>query len=402
MALSEQQIAAKRKKLHSIFRTIRKNGPIERRQIQTLTQLSWGTVSQYTTALLNTGILKQTLSEAKAVGKTPLMLDINDSDNFIIGIDFNIHFIRIMMMDLKGNSIESSITPIVDASRMTDLLLEAVRTLLDKYPGKTFLAISISVQGSVDPEKGIAKYLSFEPTWRDLPLKDILYETFKLPVYTFHDPDCILYASKYYEDFFDSNVKNAILLNISLSIGMSFMTDYHRIYHSTCSHSGELGHTCVVPDGDLCSCGKQGCLEAYSSTTGIVNRFISGVNEGEKTILTKESAFTVTYDTIRFGAQNGDAFCLRLFQEAGTYLGRAIANVATLLEPDLIILYGEFANAKELFDESMQKAYSESVYNCNQSNIVYSTLGGTAPILGAAMYAQELIIEDFLYSAIEG
>ena len=50
----------------------------------------------------------------------------------------------------------------------------------------------------------------------------------------------------------------------------------------------------------------------------------------------------------------------------------------------------------------MQKAYSESVYNCNQSNIVYSTLGGTAPILGAAMYAQELIIEDFLYSAIEG
>ena len=58
MALSEQQIAAKRKNLHSIFRTIRKNGPIERRQIQTLTQLSWGTVSQYTTALLNTGILK--------------------------------------------------------------------------------------------------------------------------------------------------------------------------------------------------------------------------------------------------------------------------------------------------------------------------------------------------------
>lgn len=397
MKLSEQRLHDKKNNLRKIFRTVQKHGPIERKQIQDLTRLSWGTVSQYTGTLLRADIFQQSLTASKNVGKTPLNLDISDQDYYIIGVDFNFSFIRVMLLDLKGRLLNSRITPVTDGSRIIEMLLASLDDIISQYQGKNILAISISVQGNIDEDRGIAMYLSFEPTWRNLQLKEVVKNRFNIPTYTFHDPDCVLLAEKYFGSSFDDSYKNVIALNMNMGVGMSFMVN-SKLYHSTHAHNGELGHINVVEDGALCSCGKKGCLEAYSSRIGIVNRFIDAVNEGRETIVDKNAIFSITYEAIRDAALAGDSLCVSLFKQAGYYLGNAVASVATILEPDAVILYGEFANDHILFETIFTETFRKNVYACNQTAIHYSNLPGTAPVLGAAMYAQEKIIEDFLLS----
>ncbi len=395
MASFEQRILEKKNNLHNVFYSIVKNGPLERKKIQEETGLSWGAVSQYTSSLLNANILKQSYAETKNVGKTPLLLDINNEDFYIIGVDFNFSYIRVMMLDLKGRTISSSITPVADASLVINLLLSALETMLMQYTEKHILAISISVQGNIDEEQGIAMYLSFEPTWRDLKLKEIVLNKFHIPTFTFHDPDCVMVAEKYFDPSFDPNARSVIVINMNMGLGMSFMTN-SKIYHSAWLHHGEIGHINAVNDGALCSCGKRGCLEAYSSKTGIVNRFISAVNEGVHTILNIDNIFSVNYETIRNGALSKDPLCLELFRDAGMYLGNTVASLVTTLEPDTIILFGEFTNDQTLFAESFEQFYRKNVYTLAKTKIIYSPLSGTATSLGAAMYAQEKLIDDFL------
>jgi len=129
---------------------------------------------------------------------------------------------------------------------------------------------------------------------------------------------------------------------------------------------------------------------------GIVSRFADEVNRGCKTSLDTDEMFSITYESIRDHAVAGDSLCLSLFQQAGRYLGNALASVATILEPDIIILYGGFLGDRDLYQADLEQTFQSNVYTCNKTSLCYSDLPSTAPVLGAAMYAHEKIITDFL------
>lgn len=397
--MSTQRLVDKQNNLKNIFRTVQKHGPIERKQIQELTQLSWGTVSQYTNALLQSSVLSQSMVTSHSAGKTPTTLNINGDDHYIIGVDFNFSFIRVAVLDLKGTPVKNHITPVTDGSRVIQLLIESLEHIIGQFQNKNILAISISVQGSIDEDHGIVLYLSFEPSWRNLTLKEAVESRFGIRTFTFHDTDCVLVAEKYFGSAIQEEHRNIVLLNANMGLGMSFMMR-SKLYTSTFGHSGELGHITVHEGGLPCSCGKRGCLEVYGSKMGIVSRFVDEVNKGSKTALNTEEMFSITYESIRDHAVAGDPLCLTLFQQAGQYLGNALASVATILEPDIIILYGGFFGDRDLYRDVLEQTFQNNVYTCNQTSLCYSGLPSTAPVLGAAMYAHEKIITDFLLNRV--
>ncbi|MDR1133485.1 MAG: ROK family protein [Synergistaceae bacterium] len=397
MSQIKERIKDKKEKLKTIFRIVQKHGPIERKQIQKMSKLSWGSVSEYSASLIGSSIMKQSLALAWNVGKTPLILDINDQDNYIVGVDFNFIFIRVVVLDLKGRLIKTRMAPVTDGSRVVDILLSTLEAIISEFaPDKCLIAISISVQGNLDEERGIALYLSFEPTWRNLKLKEIVENRFGIPTFTFHDPDCVLVAEKYFGNAMKEEYVNVVTIIMNLGIGMSLMTN-SKLYNSTSGHHGELGHITVVEGGALCSCGKRGCLEAYASRTGILNRFIDAVNEGKTSLASRDDVFSITYDTVRDGANAGDSICLEIFRNAGRILGNTIASLATMLDPDAIIIFGELAHDRNLFEDMMMDNYNANVYPGNETKVVFSDQGASAPVLGAAMYAIEKIIGNFLF-----
>lgn len=401
MSKSFQKIDVKRSNLSQVFRIIQKNGPIERKEIQHLSSLSWGAVSQFTTMMLSADIIKQDFRPLGKVGKNPSMLEINTQDNYVVGVDFNFKSIRVVLLDLKGDIVKSRVAAIINGTRIVDTLLSTLEdTLSDVIGKKNILAIGISTQGNIDEEKGIALYLTFDPAWRNLNLKQIVEERFQIRTFVFHDPDCILIAEKYFGNAFCSDLKNVITLNMNYGVGMSLMID-SKIYSSEGGRHGELGHTTVVPKGALCSCGKRGCLEAYASKVGIINRFIEAVNNGEKTTVNVGDSFGITYETIRDAAKKGDTLCAGLFMQAGEFLGQSFSSLASIFNPDVIIMFGEFANDRILYQDVMEQIFNADLYPGSKTKLFYSELGGSATSQGAAFFALDKVLADFLMEKTE-
>ncbi len=401
MKPSSHQVDIRIKNLCRVFRAVQKKGPIERKQIQAYTDLSWGAVSQLSAALVRANVFEQSLHPAGNVGKAPLVLDINKNDNFIIGVDFNFETIRVMVVDLKGCIIKSKVAVVIDASNIVELLLTTLENTIGEFlVEKNILAISLSVQGNVDTLQGVALYLTFVPTWRNLKLKQAVEERFNIPAFVFHDPDCVLIAEKYFGDAFNESYKNVITLNTNYAIGMSLMIN-SKIYSSSNGRSGEIGHITVVPDGALCSCGKRGCLEEYATKAGIINRFMEAIDNGEATAVDVDDAFRLNYETIREYAHKGDSLCLRLFKNAGRLLGQTCASLSSIFDPDAIILFGELANDRPFYQDIMEQAFCESIYPGATTKLVYSNLGASAVALGAAFFALDNILYSFLTQKAE-
>ncbi len=396
MAGSILKSTIKNNNLQAVFRIIQRYGPLERKHIQEYSKLSWGTVSKFTALLEQAKIIVQNPNPVSNVGKTPSLVGINGEDYYMIGVDLNFRDIRIVVVDLKGNIIRSHIAGVPDSSQMIHILLERLGTTIQEYlENKNVIAISIATQGNIDSEKGIALYLTFAPTWRNIRLKEIVEKKFHIPTYIFHDLDCVLIAEKYFGNSIEDHYRTVIALNTNYGVGMSLMINA-QIYAGANHRSGELGHSVAVPNGALCSCGKRGCLEAYASKVGITNRFIDAVNSGEPTMMNVADSFRIKYDSIKKYARLGDQLCQKLFDDAAFYLGISLASLSSVLDPDVIIFYGELADDRELYQEKLYKVFSENVYPGNATKIIFSSLKGSAVALGASFYALDEILSDFL------
>lgn len=382
--------------LKKVFRTIWKHGPIERKEIQNHVNLSWGAISQFCNQLIDAGIVVQTSNPKGNVGKIPNIIDVNVDDNYLIGIDLAATTIRAMILNLKGEAVETQIRTVMSSLSVTDQLISIINALLVNYIGrKNILAIGVSCSGNVDTETGTLLQLMLAPTWKNIEIKKELEKHFNIPTFVLRDPDCVLYAEKYLGTIYEHQYKNVLHVNINYGIGAAVMVD-SKVYTSIGKTYGEIGHTKVKTDGTLCNCGRRGCLEMYASKLGIVHQFVEAINNGEKSSITASNSTDFSYETILSHAQMGDELCRRLFQQAGHLMGHVFANLATVFDPEAIILYGDLARAKDLWEENLMETYNEEIYPQTKTIIHFSQLDASAPMVGVAFYAFELIMDEFL------
>jgi glucokinase len=162
-----------------------------------------------------------------------------------------------------------------------------------------------------------------------------------------------------------------------------------NLWHGAHGMGGEIGHMTIAPDGPRCNCGNYGCLEAYSSATGMVRGATEAIKEGKRTILKKLSANDknqITAKMIYEAAAQGDRLSIAILKEAGSSLGIAIISLINILNPDMIVLTGAVTGAWDLFmpaafEEIEKRAYSPII---KRTKIVRGKLPGSAGVVGAA------------------
>ena len=190
------------------------------------------------------------------------------------------------------------------------------------------MAISVSVGGPLDVLEGIIKSPPHLPGWDDIPLKKLLNDKFKLPVYIEHDGN----AGALAEYFFGAGrgSRSIVFLTLGTGFGAGLILD-GRLYRGTSFVAGEIGHIRVADDGPY-AYGKHGSLEAYCSGAGIeklagmmfLDRWPNGISARELGDL----------------AFDGDTQAIEVIERSGKYLGRAFALIADLVNPQKIILGG--------------------------------------------------------------
>ena len=180
-----------------------------------------------------------------------------------------------------------------------------------------------------------------------------------------------------------------IYLTISTGIGGGFIID-DRLLVGAQGIAGEVGHITVLPDGPMCGCGHRGHLESFSSGTGIANFVESELKKGRVSILSLEPQ-KPTSRMVAEAAANGDELANEAFEIAGTFLGRAIADLLHIFNPTVIVLGGGVSNSRDLLLNPVKRTLESSVMTpeyIKDLQICFAKLGDQAGLVGALALAR--------------
>lgn len=360
-----------------VFNKIRNEGPVSKRELQEITGFSWGNISSITSQLLNDGYILPSGKVETFVGRKPEAFDVNQNDNFIIGIDFSTKGVLGVVCDLKGRMIFKTELRFTEREKEAalNILYSAIEQLLNKVKSKKILYVAIAMQGEVDSENGVSVTLKKIKNWNNVPMCSLIKEKFGIDSVMFHDPDCVLHTEKYYGALSGCHVGNAILLSLTNhGVGMAALID-GKIY------KGQSGKTCEI--GNM-------LMPVYENTTP---EFFQNIFTADWLI--KNSGYTnseITLNQIVLNARNGLQKEKRAFEKLGDILGVALNNASWFFNPEQIILFGSFCKFSDLFLDNANKKIQELMSE-DAPKIVVSEFDDTAAAIGAAIFAADAFIE---------
>jgi len=224
--------------------------------------------------------------------------------------------------------------------QITALVEEALSSAVGEV-----LALSVSIGGPLDVEKGLIKGPPNLPGWADIPLKSLLAGRFHVPVYLEHDGNAGALAEFYFGA--GRGCRNIVFLTMGTGFGAGLILD-GRLYRGTADVAGEVGHVRIAEEGPDCY-GKPGSLEGYASGTGIAKlatMMYPGLWEGASVI-----------DLYR-AYSSGSEPAAEVFKRAALYLGRGFALLADLLNPERIILGGLGMRLTDALVEPAMKTFA--------------------------------------------
>lgn len=177
--------------------------------------------------------------------------------------------------------------------------------------------------------------------------------------------------------------KNMVMVTLGTGVGGGIIVDGKPL-SGTHGAGGEIGHICVnETETAKCGCGKTGCLEQYASATGISRLAEKWLKQDGRATCLRESDLSAK--AVFDGLKDGDAIAEEIIEEFGAYLGHALANIAVIVDPAVIVIGGGVSKAGEILLEYVKKYFYEKAFFANQdTKFALAQLGNDAGICGAA------------------
>ncbi len=285
-------------------------------------------------------------------------------------------------------------TPATDPEAIANAVVELVTEL---STGVEVEAVGVAAAGFVDSERSTILY-SPNLSWRNEPFKAELASRLGIPVFIENDANAAGWAE--YRFGAGRGVKHMIMLTIGTGVGGAIIVDGHMV-RGGFGIAAELGHINVVPDGVLCGCGQRGCLESYGSGTALLKAakqlVASGAPEAKRLAELEAEVGSLSGVEVYRAIQERDPGALALLTELGTVLGRAVASLVAVLDPELVVIGGGVSAAGDLLLEPIRKAYLEHLPARGfrpELRIEAATLVNDAGVVGAAELARIELTND--------
>ena len=312
--------------------------------------------------------------------------------NIAIGVDLGGTNIVSAIVNYQGKIVNRLKVPTLAERGKEATIKRIIETIHENIIQSTIaldniIGIGIGAPGPLNVKKGIINFAPNLPGWEGVPLKKILEDEFNMKVVLENDANAAAWGERCFGA--GQGVNNLVCFTLGTGIGGGIIIE-GNIYHGSNYGAAELGHMTVNKDGPRCNCGNYGCLEAYSSATGIKNRIKSRIQKGVKShFLTFDNDHLIesmSLKSIFETARMGDDLTQSVVEEAIAYLGIAIANIANMLNPEMIILIGGITNEGDNLLNPLKKEVAGRTLNSNYKflKIVIGKLGDLAGALGAA------------------
>jgi glucokinase len=309
------------------------------------------------------------------------------SDRIYIGVDLGGTTIKVGICDERGNLVRTYEGPTGSehgSDYVLDRIAEYVHIIVKESPYEwgQVAGIGAGIAGFMDIPEGFIK-LSPNLGWRNVPVKKILEEKLGKAVRIDNDANVAALGEAW--SGAGAGIPNCVCYTLGTGVGGGIIIGGH-IHQGYKGMAGELGHMAVVPDLEAinCGCGKIGCLETVSSATGIIRMANDAVKRGDQTSLSDVAQ--ITAKDVFDAAKAGDEVSLRIIDRAALYLGKSMALVAVVINPQRFILGGGVSRAGDILFNPIRDYFRKFTPEAVQDgvDIVPAVLGNDAGVVGAA------------------
>jgi glucokinase len=310
-----------------------------------------------------------------------------------LGIDMGGTGIKLGLVDVHGKLMKSVRLPTPTESspeEIAHLVADQAQALLHDTDRKRIVGIGVGCAGDIDPVRGVVR-ISPNLCWNQVPLKALLSKRLKHPILLDNDANVAAWAA--YSVEAKRKVKNLICVTVGTGIGGGLVFD-GKLYHGATGTAGEIGHMTLYPGGIPCTCGNEGCVERYIGAKAMAKDAKDAIGLGQETLITKLAGgdlANITPLVIQRAAEAGDALALRLWEQAGTHLGIALASTVNLLNPEWIVLAGGLSRAGKLLLDPLRRTILKHSFPtpAKAVKLVISKLDQDLGMVGAGLLAHE-------------
>ena len=343
------------------------------------------------TELIEEGLISDYGKFESTGGRKANLYGLIGDAGFILGVDVKKYYINIGLLNFKKQLIhqKSRITFKLDnTAESLNQLIQIIQNFIKEVGIKKdkILSLGINLSGRINHTKGYS-YTFFH--FQEEPLSEIIQEKIGIKTYLENDSRAMAFG-----EFCNGEVnteKNVLFVNLDYGIGLGILID-GKVYYGKSGFSGEFGHIPFFNNEIICHCGKKGCLETEASGNALLRKFKEKIKLGSTSSVLKKNKKVedITLTDLILAAQNEDVLIIELLAELGENLGKGLAVLINVFNPELIIIGGTLSETGEYLKlpiKSSINKYSLSLVNAD-TELKLSKLGEKAGIIGACLLAK--------------
>lgn len=360
--------------------------------------LSVPTVTKFITEMCEDGFIVNYGKLETGEGRPPTLYGLNADSGYFVGVDVRKTDINIGLMNFTGDIIDEWLNVpfrLVNTPEALNMLCGQIQAFIDDNATlrDKILQVGVNISGRVNPDLGYSFSLfNFE----ERSLNEVLTEKIGIPVSIDNDTRVMTYGECMKGVV--KGEKNIVFVNLSWGLGVGLVIN-GQLYAGKSGFSGELGHFSVFDNEILCHCGKKGCLETEVSGMALYRKLCEQVAEGKSSILSERilaAKESVTLEDIIKATNKEDLLCIELVEEIGMLLGRYLAGVINLLNPELVIIGGALSATEDYILLPVKGAIRKYTLNLvnKDSSVVLSKLKDKAGMIGACLLVRSKLFED--------
>ena len=347
------------------------------------------------TELIEEGLISDYGKFESTGGRKANLYGLIGDAGFILGVDVKKYYINIGLLNFKKQLInqKSRIAFKLDnTAESLNQLIQIIQNFIKEVGIKKdkILSLGINLSGRINHTKGYS-YTFFH--FQEEPLSEIIQEKIGIKTYLENDSRAMAFG-----EFCNGEVnteKNVLFVNLDYGIGLGILID-GKVYYGKSGFSGEFGHIPFFNNEIICHCGKKGCLETEASGNALLRKFKEKIKLGSTSSVLKKNKKVedITLTDLILAAQNEDVLIIELLAELGEDLGKGLAVLINVFNPELIIIGGTLSETGEYLKlpiKSSINKYSLSLVNAD-TELKLSKLGEKAGIIGACLLAKNKVL----------
>ena len=353
------------------------------------------TITKLVGELIEEGFLVDMGKQGTNGGRRPSIYGLNPSAGYLVGTEVRRRSISVAVTNFKGQ--------IIDHQEEVPFCLgnseESFREMCGHITGilerleinpENVLSYGFNLSGRVNNKTG---YCFTYFIGEDRPIATFLQNELKRPVFVENDSRAMTYGE--YICGAANDEENMLFINVSWGLGMGMISD-GKLSYGKSGFSGEIGHFPFLDNDQICHCGKTGCLETGASGSAIHRIFMEKLNDGRASLLSDKYAEgkEITLDDILNAVNEEDMLAIEVVEEIGTTLGKAIAGLINIFNPELVVIGGPVAKVKEYLLLPIKSAIQKHSLNMvnKDTTIKFSKLGEKAGPIGACMLSRSKLL----------